>query len=78
MSNTVFWASLPNATIADAVGRLPGVSLERDEGEGKCIQVRSLEPRLTNATGVSIRKIGVVAAVWLNSSPLRFHRCFRA
>ena len=27
--------SLPNANIADAVGRLPGVTLERDEGEGK-------------------------------------------
>jgi len=48
--------SLPNANIADAVGRLPSVSLERDEGEGKYIQVRSLEPRLTNATidGVNI------------------------
>jgi TonB-dependent receptor len=48
--------SLPNATIADAVGRLPGVTLERDEGEGKYIQVRSLEPRLTNATidGVNV------------------------
>jgi len=48
--------SLPNANIADAVGRLPGVTLERDEGEGKYIQVRSLEPRLTNATidGVNI------------------------
>jgi len=48
--------SLPNANIADAVGRLPSVTLERDEGEGKYIQVRSLEPRLTNATidGVNI------------------------
>ena len=27
--------SLPNTNIADAVGRLPSVSLERDEGEGK-------------------------------------------
>jgi hypothetical protein len=26
--------SLPNTNIADAVGRLPSVSLERDEGEG--------------------------------------------
>jgi TonB-dependent receptor len=48
--------ALPNANIADAVGRLPGVTLERDEGEGKYIQVRSLEPRLTNATidGVNV------------------------
>src|ERR1700740_243158 len=41
--------SLPNANMADAVGRLPSVTLERDEGEGKYIQVRGLEPRLTNA-----------------------------
>lgn len=48
--------SLPNASIADAVGRLPNVSLERDEGEGKYIQVRGTEPRLTNAMvdGVNI------------------------
>jgi TonB-dependent receptor len=48
--------SLPNANIADAVGRLPSVTLERDEGEGKYVQVRGTEPRLTNATidGVNI------------------------
>jgi hypothetical protein len=32
--------SLPNTDIADAVGRLPSVSLERDEGEGKYVQIR--------------------------------------
>src|SRR6516165_1703645 len=55
LPNEVF-TSLPNANVADAVGRLPSVTLERDEGEGKYIQVRSLEPRLTNATidGVNI------------------------
>ncbi len=42
--------SLPNFTIADAVGRLPGVSLERDEGDGKYVEVRGTEPRLTNTT----------------------------
>jgi TonB-dependent receptor len=48
--------SLPNANMADALGRLPSVTLERDEGEGKYVQVRGTEPRLTNATidGVSI------------------------
>lgn len=48
--------SLPNANIADAVGRLPSVTLERDEGEGKYVQVRGTEPRLTNGTidGVNI------------------------
>ena len=43
-------ASLPNANIADAVGRLPGVTLERDEGEGKYVQIRGTEPRLANLT----------------------------
>jgi outer membrane receptor for ferrienterochelin and colicin len=41
--------SLPNTNVADAIGRLPSVSLERDEGEGKYVQVRGLEPRYTNA-----------------------------
>lgn len=42
--------SLPNANLADALGRLPSVSIERDEGEGKYVQVRGTEPRLTNTT----------------------------
>jgi TonB-dependent receptor len=46
--------SLPNTNIADAVGRLPSVSLERDEGEGKYIQIRGTEPRLSNVTIDSI------------------------
>ena len=48
--------SLPNANMADALGRLPSISLERDEGEGKYVQVRGTEPRLTNTTvdGVNI------------------------
>lgn len=48
--------ALPNANIADAVGRLPSVTLERDEGEGKYVQIRGTEPRLNNLTidGVSV------------------------
>jgi TonB-dependent receptor len=42
--------SLPNANVADAIGRLPSVSLERDEGEGKYVQVRGLQPAYTNVT----------------------------
>ncbi len=42
--------SLPNTNIADAVGRLPSVSLERDEGEGKYVQIRGTEPRLNSVT----------------------------
>jgi TonB-dependent receptor len=48
--------SLPNINVADAVGRLPSVTLERDEGEGKYLQIRGTEPRLSNTTvdGVEI------------------------
>jgi TonB-dependent receptor len=48
--------SLPNTNVADAVGRLPSVTLERDEGEGKYVQIRGTEPRLSNTTvdGVNI------------------------
>ena len=42
--------SLPNANIADALGRMPSVTLERDEGEGKYVQIRGTEPRLSNVT----------------------------
>ena len=42
--------SLPNTNIADAVGRLPSVTLERDEGEGKYIQIRGAESRYNNVT----------------------------
>src|SRR5690242_20362711 len=48
--------SLPNTNIADAVGRMPSVSLERDEGEGKYVQIRGTDPRLSNVTinGVNV------------------------
>lgn len=48
--------SLPNANMADALGRLPSITLERDEGEGKYVQVRGTQPRLTNTTidGINI------------------------
>ena len=42
--------SLPNANAAEALARMPGVSTERDEGEGKFVQVRGTEPRLSNVT----------------------------
>ncbi len=48
--------SLPNANVADAIGRLPGVSLERDEGEGKYVQIRGTQPYYNNVTidGVNV------------------------
>jgi TonB-dependent receptor len=42
--------SLPNANIADAIGRMPGVTLQRNEGEGQYVQIRGTEPRLSNTT----------------------------
>ena len=48
--------SLPNANVADAIGRLPSVTLERDEGEGKYVQIRGTQPRYNNVTidGVNV------------------------
>src|SRR6266446_2367040 len=42
--------SLPNANMADALGRLPSVTIEREEREGKYVQIRGTEPRLANLT----------------------------
>jgi TonB-dependent receptor len=63
--------SLPNTNIADAVGRLPSVSLERDEGEGKYVQIRGTEPRLTNLTldGVHVPSPESVRQVKLDAIP---------
>src|SRR5580700_699316 len=64
--------SLPNANVADAVGRLPGVTLERDEGEGKYVQIRGTEPRLSNLTidGVIVPSPeGTVRLVKLDAIP---------
>jgi hypothetical protein len=64
--------SLPNANVADAIGRLPGVTLERDEGEGKYVQIRGTEPRLSNLTidGVVVPSPeGLVRQVKLDTIP---------
>jgi TonB-dependent receptor len=64
--------SLPNTNIADAVGRVPSVSLERDEGEGKYVQIRGTEPRLSSVTvnGVNLPSPeGVVRNIKLDAVP---------
>ncbi len=38
----------PDYTTADAVRRLPGVYISRDQGEGRYVMVRGTEPRLSN------------------------------
>src|SRR6202040_1287242 len=64
--------SLPNTNVADAVGRVPSVSLERDEGEGKYVQIRGTEPRLSNVTinGVNVPSLeGTVRNIKLDAVP---------
>lgn len=63
--------SLPNANVADAIGRLPSVTLERDEGEGKYVKVRGTEPRLTHTTldGVTIATPETVRQMKLDIIP---------
>ena len=63
--------SLPNANVADAIGRLAGVTLERDEGEGKYVKVRGTEPRLTHTTldGVTIASPETVRQIKLDLIP---------
>lgn len=41
---------LPDVTIADALGRLPGVAAERDRGNASSLSIRGLGPRLNIAT----------------------------
>ncbi|KAA8998859.1 TonB-dependent receptor [Affinibrenneria salicis] len=41
-------AQLPDDNAAEALQRLPGVSVERDQGEGRYISVRGLGPDLNN------------------------------
>lgn len=43
-------AQLPDANVAEAVQRLPGISIERDQGEGRFVSVRGLGPDLNSVT----------------------------
>lgn len=63
--------SLPNVNIADAIGRMPSVSVERDEGEAKYVQIRGTEPRLNNVTvdGVELPSPESVRNVKLDTIP---------
>jgi TonB-dependent receptor len=42
--------SLPSPNLGNAIGRLPSVSLTRNEGQDQYVQVRGTEPRLNNTT----------------------------
>ena len=43
-------AQLPDENVAEAAQRLPGVSVERDQGEGRFVSVRGLGPDLNSVT----------------------------
>lgn len=43
-------AQLPDENVAEAVQRLPGVSVERDQGEGRFVSVRGLGPDMNSVT----------------------------
>ena len=41
---------LPNYNAAEALARMPGVTSERDEGEGKFVEIRGLPPQFQHVT----------------------------
>nr|MBP6764319.1 TonB-dependent receptor plug domain-containing protein [Rubrivivax sp.] len=41
---------LPDKNAAEALQRVPGVSIERDQGEGRYVRVRGLGPDLNSVT----------------------------
>jgi TonB-dependent receptor len=42
--------SLPNQSVATVLGRMPGVTVQINEGEAQYVQIRGTEPRLSNTT----------------------------
>lgn len=46
----------PDQNVAEALQRLPGLSIERDQGEGRFVGIRGIDPNLNNVTvnGINI------------------------
>lgn len=42
--------SLPDQNIAESISRLPGISVQRDGGEGQKVVIRGLSPKYSNVT----------------------------
>lgn len=71
---------LPDTTLAEAVRRMPGVSLETDEGEGRYVNIRGFDADLNSTTfdGVHLlptnnaSPFGGYRALALDSVPLGF------
>jgi TonB-dependent receptor len=55
------FGNLPDRNVADALSRLPGVSLLADSGEGRYVSIRGLNPNLNNVTlnGATLASPGV-------------------
>lgn len=47
--------SLPDRNASEALGRLPGLSIQRDQGEGRFVRVRGTAPNLNNTTIDGVR-----------------------
>jgi hypothetical protein len=69
---------LPDITTAEAVRRIPGISLETDEGEGRYVNIRGLDADLNSTTFGGLRlpptnnasPFGGYRAVTLDSIPI--------
>ena len=50
------FGQLPDANVAEALQRVPGVFLERDQGEGRFVGVRGIDPNLnvTSINGIAV------------------------
>jgi TonB-dependent receptor len=53
--------NLPDRNVADALSRLPGVSLLADSGEGQFVSIRGMNPNLNNITlnGATLASSGI-------------------
>ena len=40
----------PDQNVAEALQRIPGISVQRDQGEGRYVQIRGTDPNLSNIT----------------------------
>lgn len=47
--------NFPDQNVAETLQRLPGVSIERSEGEGRFVSIRGLDPALNNVTVNGVR-----------------------
>src|SRR6185436_7148537 len=54
--------SFPDPNAAEAIQRIPGIAVQRDQGEGRFVLIRGTEPRLS-ATTINGERIGTTENV---------------